>query len=107
MTNDKPRRTILLTYPGLLARYDQMALPACLREKVGRKDGIPGLWLLIPGDTQPLLDAKPQSIQASENHCDFVIYFSFPEDFVAVALHPAPRAAVGLCSAKFSPQIGR
>ena len=51
-------RTILLTYPGLLARYDQMSLLASLREKVGRRDGIPGLWLLIPGDTQPLLDGK-------------------------------------------------
>jgi hypothetical protein len=35
-----------------------MALLANLREKIGRKDGIPGLWLLIPGDTQPLLDGK-------------------------------------------------
>ena len=58
MTNDLPRKTILLTYPGLLARYDQMSLLANLREKVGRKDGIAGLWLLIPGDTQPVLDGK-------------------------------------------------
>ena len=52
------QRTILLTYPGLLARYDHMALLASLRDQVGRKDGIPGIWLLIPGDTQPLLDGK-------------------------------------------------
>jgi len=51
-------RTILLTYPGLLARYDQMPLLERLREKVGRSDGIPGLWMLIPGDSQPLLDGK-------------------------------------------------
>ena len=51
-------RTILLTYPGLLARYEQMSLLTTLRDKVGRKDGIPGLWMLIPGDTQPLLDGK-------------------------------------------------
>jgi hypothetical protein len=35
-----------------------MALLASLRDQVGRKNGIPGLWLLIPGDTQPLLDGK-------------------------------------------------
>ena len=52
------QRTILLTYPGLLARYDQMSLLANLREKIGCKDGIRGLWVLIPGDTQPLLDGK-------------------------------------------------
>jgi len=33
-------------------------LLANLREKIGRKDGIRGLWVLIPGDTQPLLDGK-------------------------------------------------
>ena len=51
-------RTILLTYPGLLARYDQMPLLERLREKVGRRDGIPGVWLLIPGDHQAMLDGK-------------------------------------------------
>jgi hypothetical protein len=35
-----------------------MSLLANLREKIGRKDGIRGLWVLIPGDTQPLLDGK-------------------------------------------------
>ncbi len=51
-------KTMLLTYPGLLARYDQMSLLENLREKVGRRDGIPGVWLLIPGDNQPMLDGK-------------------------------------------------
>jgi hypothetical protein len=50
--------TMLLTYPGLLARYEQMPLLERLREKVGRRDGIPGVWLLIPGDNQALLDGK-------------------------------------------------
>jgi hypothetical protein len=50
--------TMLLTFPGLLARYDQMPLLERLREKVGRRDGIPGVWLLIPGDQQDLLDGK-------------------------------------------------
>lgn len=51
-------KTMLLTYPGLLSRYDQMPLLERLREKVGRRDGIPGVWLLIPGDHQALLDGK-------------------------------------------------
>jgi serine/threonine protein kinase len=51
-------KTILLTYPGLLARYDQMPLLERLREKVGRRDGIPGVWILIPGDHQAMLDGK-------------------------------------------------
>lgn len=29
------------------------------REKVGRRDSIPGLWLLLPGDNQALIDGKP------------------------------------------------
>ena len=51
-------KTMLLTYPGLLARYDQMPLLERLREKVGRRDGIPGVWMLIPGDHQAMLDGK-------------------------------------------------
>ena len=52
------KKTMLLIYPGLLARYDQMPLLERLREKVGRRDGIPGVWLLIPGDNQAMLDGK-------------------------------------------------
>ena len=37
--------TVLVVYPGLLARYDRMDLLERLRDKVGRRDGIPGLWL--------------------------------------------------------------
>lgn len=54
-TTDK---TMLLVYNGLLARYDQMTLLERLRDKVGRSDGIPGLWLLIPGGQQAMLDGK-------------------------------------------------
>lgn len=53
---DKP---ILVIYPGLLARYDQMDLLTRLSQKAGRADGIPGLWLLIPGNNQALIDDKP------------------------------------------------
>jgi hypothetical protein len=45
-----------------LARYDQMDLLSQVREKVGRPDGIPGLWMLIPADLQtqlPVIDGKP------------------------------------------------
>jgi len=52
-------KTMLLIYPGLLARYGQMDLLSHLSQKVGRKDGIPGLWLLLPGDNQALIDGKP------------------------------------------------
>jgi serine/threonine protein kinase/predicted XRE-type DNA-binding protein len=52
-------KTMLVIYPGPLARYEQMDLLARLSQKVGRSDGIPGLWLLLPGDQQALLDGKP------------------------------------------------
>lgn len=51
-------KTMLVTYSGLLARYDEMTLLERLRDKVGRRDGIPGLWLLVPGDHHALLDGK-------------------------------------------------
>ena len=49
---------MLLVYPGLLARYDHLDLLERLRRQVGRRDGIPGLWLLLPGDHQALIDGK-------------------------------------------------
>ncbi|MEO0825169.1 MAG: BREX system serine/threonine kinase PglW [Cyanobacteria bacterium J06635_1] len=54
----KAEKTILMIYPGLLARYDQMTLLERLREKVGRDDGIPGLWLLLPNQQQAMIDGK-------------------------------------------------
>jgi serine/threonine protein kinase/predicted XRE-type DNA-binding protein len=51
-------KTILLIYPGLLARYDQMPLLQRLRDRVGIPGGIRGLWLLIPGDTTAVIDGK-------------------------------------------------
>lgn len=53
---------VLLTYSGLLARYDQMDILTRLRDKVGRSDGIAGLWMLIATDEQsplPIMDGKP------------------------------------------------
>lgn len=52
-------KTMLVIYPGLLSRYDQMDLLSRLSQKVGREDGIPGLWLLLPGQNQALIDGKP------------------------------------------------
>lgn len=54
----KADQTILMIYPGLLARYDQMTLLERLREKVGREDGIPGIWLLLPNEQQAMIDGK-------------------------------------------------
>jgi serine/threonine protein kinase len=51
-------RTMLVIYAGLLARYDQMDLLSRLSQKVGRRDGIPGLWLLLPGDHQAMIDGR-------------------------------------------------
>jgi hypothetical protein len=55
---EKADKPILMIYAGLLARYDQMAVLERLRDKVGRRDGIPGLWLLIPGDQYAVMDGK-------------------------------------------------
>ncbi|WP_089718070.1 hypothetical protein [Candidatus Entotheonella palauensis] len=54
--------TILLVYPGLLARYDRMDLLERLRDQVGSRDGMPGLWLLLPGQHQAMIDGKPVPI---------------------------------------------
>ena len=51
-------KTMLITYAGVLARYDRMDLLERLRDKVGRRDGIPGLWLLLPGQNQAVMDGK-------------------------------------------------
>ena len=55
------KKTVLMIFPGLLARYEQMDLLARVREKIGRPDGVPGLWMLIPSDAQttlPVMDGK-------------------------------------------------
>jgi serine/threonine protein kinase len=57
-------KTILLIYPGLIARYGQMDLIERLRDKVGRQDGIPGLWMLIPGDSMAVIEGQALPILA-------------------------------------------
>jgi len=53
-------RPVLLTNPGLLVRYGQMALLDRLRDRASRPDGgLAGVWLLLPADEQtdrPVLD---------------------------------------------------
>ncbi|WP_164104217.1 BREX system serine/threonine kinase PglW [Candidatus Laterigemmans baculatus] len=51
-------RTVLLTYANLLGRYEQLDLLDRLRDALGRDGRLPGLWLLVPGDHQPLMDGK-------------------------------------------------
>ena len=48
-------KTILLIYPGLLARYGQMGLLERLRDNLGRADGVPGLWVLVPDENRAMI----------------------------------------------------
>ena len=51
-------KPLLMVYPGLLARYDRLNFLDRLRENVGRRDGVPSLWLLVPGDDQAQIEGK-------------------------------------------------
>jgi len=50
--------SILMTYAGLLARYDQMTFLEKLRDEVTRGKNLKSCWLLIPGDQQAMMDGK-------------------------------------------------
>lgn len=55
------QRPLLLTYPGLLARYDRLDVLERLRDLAGRRDGLPGVWLLVASDDQqalPTIDGR-------------------------------------------------
>ena len=61
IADDLANRTehLLLVHPGLIARYDQMAILETLRDKVGHDVPCPGLWVLVATDGQndmPMLD---------------------------------------------------
>jgi hypothetical protein len=61
-------RHVLLTNPGLLARYGQMDFLGELREEAGRPGGPGGLWVLVPTDGQqqkPTLDGEPVPVFTS------------------------------------------
>jgi len=51
-------RSILVVYPGLLARYGQMGFLETLREEVNRARRLKSCWLLLPGDNQALIDGQ-------------------------------------------------
>ena len=51
-------KTVFLVFPGLLARYRQLGLLEKLRDGIGRKGGLQGLWLLLPGDQQVVMDGQ-------------------------------------------------
>jgi hypothetical protein len=61
---------VLLVYPGLLARYDQMQLLETLRDACTQRHDVPGYMVLVASDEQrpmPVLDDKPiPVIHASE-----------------------------------------
>jgi serine/threonine protein kinase len=55
-------RSVLLVYPGLLARYDQIPLLEKLRDACTQQHHAPGFLVLVPSDeqrTMPVLDGKP------------------------------------------------
>jgi len=60
--------TVLVTDPGLLARYDQMGFFTWLRERVGVPDGIKGAWVLFPSSSPsplPMVDGQAVPILAA------------------------------------------
>jgi serine/threonine protein kinase len=63
-------RPVLLVYPGLLARYEQMQLLETLRDACSQRRDAPGCVVLVASDAQrsmPMLDDKPiPVIHASE-----------------------------------------
>ena len=65
----RSEKTVLLTYPGLLARYDRLDLLERLRDKVGTPGGtLHGLWVLLPSDegvALPTLSGKPVPVISS------------------------------------------
>lgn len=55
------REHLLLTNPGLIARYDQMNLLEHLRDNAGHAGQCPGIWVLVASDDQndmPHLDGE-------------------------------------------------
>jgi serine/threonine protein kinase len=65
-------KTLLLTCPGLLARYDQMSLLERLRDRIGVQGGaLHGLWLLLPEESAgalPTIAGKPVPVIGSGQH---------------------------------------
>ena len=62
LKTENRKRRILLIYPGLLARYEQLGLLEKIRDEIGRSGGLHSCWILIPGDNQAFIDGKPVPI---------------------------------------------
>jgi serine/threonine protein kinase len=55
-------RPVLLLYPGLIGRYDQLPFIDRLRDGSGRAGSVPSVWLLLAADQQstlPMIDNRP------------------------------------------------
>lgn len=65
------KRTVLVSRAGLVARYGLMDRLEALRDAVGRRDGLFGLWLLVPCDESqavPTLDGQAIPLMAAAQH---------------------------------------
>lgn len=61
--------TVLLTSPGLFARYGRMGLLAEAAAEVGRPGGPAGLWILLPGtDAKPTIAGAPIPLTNPAHH---------------------------------------
>jgi serine/threonine protein kinase len=63
------RAPVLLTRPGLIARYDLMEMLEAISQASGVADGPPSIWLLIPqaGQGTPRIDGKVLPVIAAAN----------------------------------------
>ena len=63
------RSPVLLTRPGLMARYDLMDMLVAFSQASGAAGGPPGLWLLIPQDEAglPQIDGTVLPVVSAAN----------------------------------------
>ena len=81
---------LLLVHPGLIARYDQMAMLETLRDKVGHDSACLGLWVLVATDEQndmPLFGSRRNSA-----HHDCAQRAKVSEGWIDNAAAPWPAA---------------
>ncbi len=57
-----PGTTPLLVYADILVRYDLLDVLTDLHGKIGAADGPHGVWLLVTGSTDPLLDGRATGV---------------------------------------------
>lgn len=67
------RKTVLLTHPGLFARYQRLHVLDTLRNQVGTAQGPHGLWLLIPGGDQHGIPALGKDVIPMVNPAQFEV----------------------------------